>query len=76
VVIRQTKKKKKFYGCSLFPACDFTPWDEPTGQFCPECNHFLVKKTSRSLTRIVCSNSSCGYTHIQENQESAEDEEQ
>ncbi|MCL2122347.1 MAG: type I DNA topoisomerase, partial [Clostridiales bacterium] len=47
VVIRQTKKKKKFYGCSLFPACDFTSWNEPAGQTCPICGMMLVKKQNR-----------------------------
>ena len=75
VVIRQTKKKKKFYGCSLFPACDFTSWYEPTSQICPVCGATLVKKPSRSATAIVCSNDQCTYKYIPEKTEPREDDE-
>ncbi|MEL7623300.1 MAG: type I DNA topoisomerase [Clostridiales bacterium] len=72
VVVRQTKRKKKFYGCSLFPECDFTSWYEPTGQLCPLCGKALVKKPTKTETKIVCSDEKCTYRHIAE--EKAEDE--
>jgi len=64
IVIRQTKKKKKFYGCSLFPACDFTLWYEPTGEKCPVCGQPLVKKPNRGRVRIACSNDKCTYISV------------
>ncbi|MCL2166203.1 MAG: topoisomerase DNA-binding C4 zinc finger domain-containing protein [Clostridiales bacterium] len=72
VVIRQTKKKKKFYGCSLFPACDFTSWNEPAGQMCPICGMTLVKKQNRSGVRIACSNDQCTFIPIADSREDAE----
>ena len=75
VVIRQTKKKKKFFGCSLFPACDFTSWYEPTGQLCPVCGKILVKKANRGGTRITCSDDQCSYRHIAGKDDPVADEE-
>ena len=75
VVIRQTKKKKKFFGCSLFPACDFTSWYEPTGQLCPVCGKILVKRPNRGGTRITCSDDQCSYRHIAGNDDPVADEE-
>ena len=55
VIERKTKKGKIFYGCSNYPKCDFASWDKPTGEFCPECNNYLVEKKDK----IKCS--SCDY---------------
>jgi len=56
VVERNTKRKKVFYGCSLWPKCDFAVWDKPTGQNCEKCGAPLVE-TKRKQTR--CSNKDC-----------------
>ncbi|HEX3871727.1 MAG TPA: type I DNA topoisomerase, partial [Pirellulales bacterium] len=39
VVEKRTRKGRQriFYGCSRYPECDFTSWDKPTGDRCPEC---------------------------------------
>lgn len=55
VIERKTKRGKIFYGCSNYPKCDFATWDKPTGEFCPECNNYLVEKKDK----IKCS--SCNY---------------
>jgi DNA topoisomerase I len=26
---RMTRRKRKFWGCSLYPKCDFATWDDP-----------------------------------------------
>jgi DNA topoisomerase-1 len=59
VVKRKTKKgrRRNFYGCSRYPDCDFISWDEPTGDTCPVCGAFMVKKGKNK--KPVCS--SCGY---------------
>ena len=64
IVARTTKKRKKFFGCSMFPNCDFTSWYEPTGEACPVCGAHLVKKTGRGASRIACSDDKCAYKHI------------
>lgn len=42
VVRRRTKKGRFFYGCSLYPACDFVSWNQPSGEKCPECGAPLM----------------------------------
>ncbi|UUX35438.1 type I DNA topoisomerase [Fundicoccus culcitae] len=59
VIERESKKKRIFYGCDRYPACDFVSWDKPVGRDCPKCQHFLVEKTNRKKRQIVCSN--CDY---------------
>ena len=36
-------------------------WDEPTGEKCPNCGNYLVKKLIRGKEVIKCSNSKCDY---------------
>ena len=42
-------KKKTFYGCTRYPACDFIEWDPPRPIPCPAgCGSaYLVEKTSK-----------------------------
>lgn len=62
VVLRRSKKGKKFYGCSLYPECQYVSWDEPTGEKCPHCMSYLVKKQGKKTgERLVCSNENCKY---------------
>lgn len=65
VVVRFTKKKKKFYGCSLYPDCQYTSWYEPTDQHCPECGSVLEKRYKRNREEhLVCSNEDCKYSRM------------
>lgn len=61
IVERKSKRGTVFYGCDKYPDCDFTLWNEPTGEECPECNSLLVKKVLKKGTVIACSNMKCGY---------------
>lgn len=60
VVERKTKKNRIFYGCDLYPECEFTSWDKPIGRDCPKCDHYLIEKRTRSKVQVKCSN--CDYT--------------
>ena len=35
VIIKTTKRKTIFYGCSNYPKCDFVSWNEPVDEKCP-----------------------------------------
>lgn len=59
VVPRRSKRGKKFYGCSEYPACDFVAWDEPVDKKCPECQSLLVK-TKKG--QVKCPSKTCDYT--------------
>lgn len=61
IVERKSKRGAVFYGCDKYPDCDFTLWNEPTGEECPECKSLLVKKVLKKGTVIACSNMKCGY---------------
>ena len=65
VIIKKTKKGRKYYGCENNPECSFMSWNKPTGENCPNCNNFLVEKGRKKLN-IVCSNSECGFTDTKE----------
>ncbi|MDK2821954.1 MAG: topoisomerase [Clostridia bacterium] len=61
IVVRRTKKGRKFYGCTNYPDCTFVSWNKPSNKNCPECNTRMVEKPSRQGVRLVCPNKECGY---------------
>ncbi len=52
-----SKKGTVYYGCSGYPSCDFRSWDIPTGEMCPTCGKYLVKKDKV----IKCSDKNCNF---------------
>lgn len=67
VLLRKSKKGKKFYGCSNYPECKFVSWFEPVETKCPECGSYMVKKYSKSKGNYIeCSNKECKHKIIQE----------
>lgn len=59
MVIRRSKKGRKFYGCNNYPNCEFVTWDEPTARKCPDCGSMMVKKTKRGNETYQCINKQC-----------------
>ncbi|WP_337425016.1 type I DNA topoisomerase [Alitiscatomonas sp.] len=57
VVIKKTKKGRKFYGCEGNPECDFISWQKPSREKCPECGSYMVEKGNK----LVCSSEQCGF---------------
>ena len=37
IVIRKTKKGRRYYGCEDIPECDFMSWQKPSEKKCPKC---------------------------------------
>lgn len=60
IVIRKTKKGRRFFGCEDYPNCDFMSWQRPVEKPCPKCNSFMVIKGNKT----VCSDPECGYSEI------------
>ena len=58
VVIKKTKKGRKYYGCENNPDCDFMSWQKPSTEKCPECGSYMVEKGNK----LLCSNEQCGYS--------------
>ena len=57
VVIRKTKKGRKYYGCEDNPDCDFMSWQKPSTDKCPKCGGYMVEKGNK----LVCADEKCGY---------------
>ena len=53
IVERMTRKNRKFYGCVNYPKCEFTSWQRPLPQVCPQCNGLIVGDRGR---RAKCTN--------------------
>ncbi|WP_353947708.1 type I DNA topoisomerase [Sporolactobacillus sp. Y61] len=54
VVERRSKKRRIFYGCDRYPACDFVSWDKPIQRNCPKCGSYLIEKKSKNSKRVQC----------------------
>jgi len=63
VVLRKTKKGRKYYGCEDNPECEFMSWQKPSLQKCPRCGHYMVEKGNK----LLCSDEQCGYVENKEN---------
>lgn len=60
ILERKSKTGKVFYGCERYPECDYTTWDKPLNEECPECKHMMVEHVERNGSkRKFCSNPEC-----------------
>lgn len=60
MVARQSKRGRRFYGCSRYPECAYICWDPPSGERCPKCSDLMVEKSSRLKGKYqICSNPNC-----------------
>lgn len=57
IIIRKTKKGRKYFGCINNPECEFMSWSKPSSKMCPTCGKYLVEKGSK----LACSDEQCGY---------------
>lgn len=54
IIERKSKKKRIFYGCNLYPECDFISWDKPIARKCPKCEGLLVEKKLKKGIQVQC----------------------
>ncbi len=68
IVERKSRRGKVFYGCANYPECDFTLWNRPLPEKCPDCGApFLVEKiTKRHGRQLICNNEECSYVRAEE----------
>jgi DNA topoisomerase I len=68
IVERKSRRGKVFYGCANYPECDFTLWNRPVPEKCPDCGApFLVEKvTKRHGRQLICNNEDCSYVRSEE----------
>ena len=68
VVLRKTKKGRKYYGCEDNPDCDFMSWQKPSSEKCPKCGSYMVERGGK----LVCGDEHCGYVKNKEKNEKQE----
>lgn len=57
IVLRKTKKGRRYYGCENNPECEFMSWAKPVEKKCPDCGGYMIEKGSK----LVCADAQCGY---------------
>ena len=53
-----------FYSCTAYPECDWSSWDMPLKEKCPDCGELLYYRKSRKS--VICKNRSCEYKRQEE----------
>ncbi|MDE7415770.1 MAG: type I DNA topoisomerase [Lachnospiraceae bacterium] len=57
VVVRKTKKGRRYYGCEAIPECDFMVWQKPSQEKCERCGGIMLVKGNK----LVCADEQCGF---------------
>ena len=57
VVLKKTKKGRKYFGCIDNPECDFMVWQRPSSQKCERCGSLMLYKGNK----LVCADENCGF---------------
>lgn len=57
IVLKKTKKGRKYYGCIDNPECDFMVWQKPVNEKCDRCGSIMLQKGNK----LVCSDETCGF---------------
>lgn len=57
IVIRKTKKGRRYFGCEDNPSCEFMTWQKPSTKKCPQCGGYMVEKGNK----LLCNDQQCGY---------------
>jgi DNA topoisomerase-1 len=53
-----------FYSCDRYPECQFSSWDLPLAERCPDCGEMLYYRRSRKL--VFCRNKDAGCDYKRE----------
>ena len=57
IVLKKTKKGRKYYGCINNPECDFMVWQRPAEKKCARCGSMMIYKGHN----LACTDENCGY---------------
>ena len=64
IVLKMTRKGRRYFGCIDNPACDFMVWDKPSAVKCEKCGGMMLEKGNK----LVCMNEECGHVESKERQ--------
>ena len=68
VVAIHAKEKIVFYSCKSYPKCDFSTWDRPLNEKCPDCGGMLYYRKTKKT--VICKTKACEYKRDEEISES------
>ena len=57
IVLKKTKKGRKYFGCVEYPECDFMVWQRPSDKKCERCGSLMLYKGNK----LVCADENCGF---------------
>lgn len=55
VLVKKTKKGRKYFGCENNPECSFMSWNKPTNIICEKCGSIMIEKGKK----LMCYNDEC-----------------
>ena len=61
VLVKKTKKGRKYLGCENNPKCDFMTWDTLSKEKCPKCGAFMLEKGTAKKKTVRCANEECDF---------------
>ncbi len=64
ILARHGKGKMLFYSCENYPECDFSTWDMPLKEKCPDCGDMLYYRINRK--QVICKAKNCAYKREEE----------
>jgi len=71
IVERRSKKGRMFYGCNLYPGCDYVSWDKPVAKPCPSCGGMMIEKRVKGDIQYHCT--VCTHSeNVEDTEEAAE----
>ena len=65
IVLKKTKKGRKYYGCIDNQECDYMVWQKPVEDRCDRCGAIMLQKGNK----LVCSDEGCGFVKDAQKQE-------
>lgn len=71
VVKKMGKKRRPFYGCSTYPACDFVSFNDVLEMPCPKCGKALFKVMENKQAFKKCMVETCGFKEPLEKQDAS-----
>ena len=75
LLLKTSRKNRRFYGCEGYPECDFVSWDKPVEKKCPKCGQYMVEKqNNRGELLHLCTNESCRFKVVVGPKEDPSDE--
>ena len=62
ILQRRSRRGKIFYSCAGYPKCQFSIWNRPFKQQCPQCQFPILSiKETKTKQTVLCPNPDCQY---------------